>query len=189
MNDSIYRGEIYFVNGSKDYEKLGSVQGGGRPAIIVSNDIGNAAGPIVEVVYLTTQDKKPLPTHVNIRSAKLPSIALCENIVTVYKDKIGKYIGQCTQHEMKEIDEALAVSVGINVRIKSDALIRKWRDALDSDDEAERKKDDSPAPPDEPKQEKPKVDGVEYMVKLAKVEAERDVYKKLYEDLVAGKAV
>ena len=39
---------------------------GGRPAVIISNDIGNNAGPVLEIVYLTTQEKKPLPTHVKI---------------------------------------------------------------------------------------------------------------------------
>lgn len=33
-----YRGQIYYVY-PKDY--TGSEQGGGRPAIIVSNDVGN----------------------------------------------------------------------------------------------------------------------------------------------------
>lgn len=164
-------------------------RGGGRPAIIVSNDIGNAAGPIVEIVYLTTQDKKPLPTHVKISSAKFPSTALCENITTVYKDKIGQYIGQCTEAEMKRIDAALAVSIGIGVNIKSNALVEKWRDAAVENEKLEEKTE---VPQDvrnvvvgQP--EKDATVDLECQIKLAKAEAERDVYKKLYEDMIARK--
>ena len=84
-------------------------RGGGRPAVIISNDIGNNAAPILEVVYLTTQEKKPLPTHVKINSSKYPSTVLCEQIDTVNKDKVGDYIGQCSMAEMKKIDAALSL--------------------------------------------------------------------------------
>lgn len=33
-------------------------RGGARPGIIVSNDVGNKHAPIVEVVYLTSREKK-----------------------------------------------------------------------------------------------------------------------------------
>lgn len=82
-------------------------RGGGRPAVIVSNDIGNNAGLVLEVVYLTTQEKKPLPTHVRINSSRYPSTVLCEQIATINKEKVGKYIGQCSMAEMKRIDEAI----------------------------------------------------------------------------------
>ena len=36
--------------------------------------------PVVEVVYLTCQYKKPMPTHVRIESAGKRSTALCEQI-------------------------------------------------------------------------------------------------------------
>lgn len=66
MNKEFYRGEIFYIRNESEYS--GNVQGGGRPAVIISNDIGNNAGPILEVVYLTTQEKKPLPTHVKINN-------------------------------------------------------------------------------------------------------------------------
>lgn len=115
-------------------------RGGGRPAVIVSNDIGNNAGPVLEVVYLTTQEKKPLPTHVRINSSKYPSTVLCEQIATINKEKVGKYIGQCSMAEMKRIDEALAVSIGIGVSIKGNALIKKWFEATEEPTEKEVEK-------------------------------------------------
>ena len=88
MSKEFYRGEIFYIRNESEYS--GNVQGGGRPAVIISNDIGNNAGPILEVVYLTTQEKKPLPTHVKINSSKYPSTVLCEQIDTVNKDKVGR---------------------------------------------------------------------------------------------------
>lgn len=81
------------------------------------------------MVYLTTQEKKPLPTHVKINSSKYPSTVLCEQIDTVNKDKVGDYIGQCSMAEMKKIDAALAVSIGIGINIKSNDLVKKWAEA------------------------------------------------------------
>ena len=64
-----HRGEIFFIN---EGESSGSEQGGARPGIIVSNDIGNKHAPIVEVVYLTSREKKLMPTHVRIKSSPIP---------------------------------------------------------------------------------------------------------------------
>lgn len=86
----------------------------GRPAIIVSNDTGNENAEIVEVVYLTTQPKKDLPTHVSIRSTKYKSTALCEQITTVAKKRIGEYCGTCTEAEMEMVENAMLISLGID---------------------------------------------------------------------------
>lgn len=110
MDNQIKRGEIYYVYAD---EYTGSECGGGRPAVVVSNDTGNLYAPIIEVVYLTTQDKKPMPTHVEIQSAPRPSIALCEQIHTVDKARVSGYAGQLTADELCGIDNALRVSLGL----------------------------------------------------------------------------
>lgn len=108
---SVKRGDIYFVVGGA---AVGSEQSANRPAVIVSNDIGNRFAPIVEIVYLTTRTKGGLPTHVFIGSAPRPSIALCEQIVTVSKSRLQRYIGRVTQEEINNIDKALGKSLGIH---------------------------------------------------------------------------
>ena len=168
MNKEFYRGEIFYIRNESEYS--GNVQGGGRPAVIISNDIGNNAGPILEVVYLTTQEKKPLPTHVKINSSKYPSTVLC--------DKVGDYIGQCSMAEMKKIDAALAVSIGIGINIKSNDLVKKWAEAAN-----EAVKPDEKEP--EPIAEKVEMPDIETQLEIAKITAERDVYKRLYEDAMA----
>lgn len=109
----VRRGEIYYV---KKTETVGSEQEADRPAIIVSNDTGNRAGTIVEVVYLTTQQKNILPTHVYIGTSERPSIALCEQVFTVCNSRLERYIGRITSTEMRQIDAALTTSLGIKQR-------------------------------------------------------------------------
>ena len=64
----------------------------------MSNNTGNRHAPVVEVVYLTTKRKTTIPTHVYINSARRPSIALCEQIVTVCKSRLKEHIGLSLIH-------------------------------------------------------------------------------------------
>ena len=107
---TFYRGDIYYI---EPYQTEGSEQRAGRPAIIVSNDMNNNYSNVVEVVYLTTQPKSYLPTHVKIRSASRESTALCEQITSVSKERVADYFGEVMPEELKAINEALAVSLAI----------------------------------------------------------------------------
>lgn len=82
----IRRGEVYYIEG---FQTVGSEQHPGRPAIIVSNDMNNEFSSTVEVIYLTTQPKTNLPTHVEIHSLKRDSIALCEQISSVAVENVS----------------------------------------------------------------------------------------------------
>ena len=106
------RGEIYFVSRGAT---TGSEQQAGRPAIVVSNEMCNIHSPTVEMVYLTSQPKTDLPTHVTIRSTAKQSTALCEQIMTIDASRLQEYIATCTAQEMALIDAALMISLGIDV--------------------------------------------------------------------------
>lgn len=123
MSDTpdIKRGDIFYIANSK-YYATDPENEAGRPAIVVSNDILNKNSSVVEVVYLTTRDKKPMPTHVGI-ICKIPSTALCETIYTVTKDRIGDFIKSCSAEEMASIDKAMAVSLGLSVSTERERLI------------------------------------------------------------------
>ena len=108
---SINRGDIFYVNQS---ETIGSEQRSGRPAIIVSNSLCNEHSPVVEVVYLTCQHKKPMPTHVRIESAGRRSIALCEQISSVDVSRLGDFKGHLTDEELEQIDAALMCSLDLH---------------------------------------------------------------------------
>ena len=113
---NIRRGDIYYVRGCLD--AVGSEQKGYRPAIVISNNVGNKHSKIKQVVYITTKNKNAIPTHVLINSAKYTSIAICEQIFSVSDERIGKYIGHCTEDEMKELDKALMISIGLDENYK-----------------------------------------------------------------------
>ena len=103
MNGMFYRGEVYYVYPTGN--EIGSEQHAGRPAIIVSNNHNNKNSSTLEIVYLTTREKKPMQTHVHINAAgKLQeSTALCEQIFTVDKLRLNDYIGQLCDKEMNSM--------------------------------------------------------------------------------------
>lgn len=70
----IYRGDIFFVKRNDNNRQKNSEQYDERPAIVVSNNKCNEFSPVVEVVYLTTQEKKPLPTHVEKTELQLATV-------------------------------------------------------------------------------------------------------------------
>ncbi|MFV8821830.1 type II toxin-antitoxin system PemK/MazF family toxin [Faecalibacterium sp. 9] len=114
MNGMFYRGEVYYVYPTGN--EIGSEQHAGRPAIIVSNSQNNKNSSTLEIVYLTTREKRPMQTHVHINAAgKLQeSTALCEQIFTVDKLRLNDYIGQLCDKEMQDIEFGLMVSLGLD---------------------------------------------------------------------------
>lgn len=104
------RGEIYYI---RNRRTVGHETAGARPGIIVSNNALNANSEVVEVVYLTTQPKKELPTHVIIESSGVTSTAICEHIDHVSTLLVGDYCGTLTTEEQRAIDQALLDSLGL----------------------------------------------------------------------------
>lgn len=108
------RGDIYYIINTQTDERGDPKPG--RPAIIVSNDHTNAGSDCVEIVYLTTQPKRPMPTHVTLESKPdTLSIALCESVFTIRKDRLGQFMRPCSAEEMQRVNAALAVSLGLPV--------------------------------------------------------------------------
>ena len=110
----ITRGDIYYANLNP---VIGSEQGDCRPCIIVQNNTGNAHSPTVVVVPITHNLKKnPLPTHVVIPQScgfDADCLALAEQIRTIDRSRLGKYIGRIGREVQSQIDTALSVCVGL----------------------------------------------------------------------------
>lgn len=111
------RGDIFYID-KLDTEgfsqSVGSEQQPGRPALIVSNDKCNQYSDVIEVVYLTSQPKKNLPTHVVINGLQRKSTALCEQVHSISKSRFQKYMDAASAAEMDEINAALIISLGLN---------------------------------------------------------------------------
>ena len=110
------RGEIYYIH---QRATTGAEIMKGCPGVIVSNNSLNAHSEVVEVVFLSTSPKREMPTHVSIYSSGKVSTAVCEQVNTVSKLRVGDYYGMCTTEEMAAIDEALLTSLDIGLRQKS----------------------------------------------------------------------
>lgn len=111
MNKEIKRGDIFYITNSKFYATNPKNEDD-RPGIVVSCDELNENAECVEVVYLTTKQKRPMPTHAEV-ICKVPSTALCETIYTVSKDRLGDFVRTCTDEEMARIERAMSFSLGI----------------------------------------------------------------------------
>lgn len=108
--NAMRRGEIYWVDIPN---AIGHELMKDRPAIIVSCDALNDNSPVVQVVYCSASPKKELPEHITIRSTKQISTALCENVYTVDKNRVGRYVGRCTKREMEQVDLGLLSGLGL----------------------------------------------------------------------------
>lgn len=108
------RGDIYRA----DLDPVvGSEQGGVRPVVIIQNDTGNLYSPTVIVAAITTRKKKTgLPVHVHITAAesglRQDSVVLAEQVRTLEKTRLTRYLGTLDEKAMRRIDRALQMSLG-----------------------------------------------------------------------------
>lgn len=121
------RGEIYYI---ARRGAVGAEIQNARPAIIVSNDILNTTSGVVEVVYLTAQPKKNLPTHATIEATGMTSTALCEQIDAVSVLLVGDYCGTCSEAEMEAVNRALCASLDLAKRADDKAKPKKEHDPV-----------------------------------------------------------
>lgn len=155
----------------------------GRPAVIVSNNDINESQNMVEVAYLVEKPNESLPTHAKVR-CHLPSTALCEQVVSVSKDRIDGFIRTCTDEEIEKINKGLSISLGITE--SDDTMAEKLKELTDSLSEAQRINDGLR---NRIKEETDKQQELEKQLsqietentdETIKVAAERDIYKDLY---------
>ncbi len=118
MNDNkknIRRGDIFYADLSP---VVGSEQGGIRPVLILQNNVGNRHSPTVIVCAITGKtEKNNIPTHVCIGTAggcSKESFALLEQIRTIDRIRLREKVGTLSGHEMKQINQALSISVGLD---------------------------------------------------------------------------
>ena len=120
MSDYHY-GDVFYI---EKFETCGSEQYTNRPAVIVSNEINNRYSSTVEVVYMTTQEKEKMPTHVPIKSTGRDSTLLCEQISTIDVSRIRNYLCTLTPGEIAQMERALFASLGFRYISLSDGSSR-----------------------------------------------------------------
>ena len=97
----------------------GSVQGGTRPAVVISNDKGNKFSPVLIVIPLTSRlDKKYMPTHHTIEPSIVngltkTSIALAEQIITIGKAAVRNIVGTLEEIDINFINRKVMTSLAL----------------------------------------------------------------------------
>ena len=113
---SYRRGDIYLADLNPFY---GFEQGGVRPVLVLQNNVGNYFCPTLIVAPLTSQIKKPnQPTHFlleNVRGLEKPAMVIAEQIRTIDKRRIRKYLGRLDRQTMEALAECLEVSLGLYI--------------------------------------------------------------------------
>jgi len=115
MSDCVMRGDVFYA--SLNYG-IGSEQRGYRPVLIIQNNIGNKFSPTVIVAVITgkVHYKARLPTHCIINlypELSVPSMVLLEQIITIDKRRLKRYVGRISEEEITSINKALSISVGL----------------------------------------------------------------------------
>lgn len=104
------RGSIYWVE--FDPARGGEIRKR-RPAVVVSNDTANAALNRLQVVPITGNVTRlfswEAPVHVRGRACK----ALADQIRTVAKERLLDYVGEVTFAEMRGIERAIKLQLGL----------------------------------------------------------------------------
>lgn len=114
------RGEIYYIDFS---QAPGKEIKGPHPALIIQNDIGNQASQLTIAAAITSNLKVArLPVGVEIlpEQSGLPhkSVVHLGQIYTIDQRRLKKLVGMLSPNKMKEIDNAINVSLGLLPFIK-----------------------------------------------------------------------
>lgn len=148
---NVRRGDVYYINNNRG--QRGNEIRKDRPAVVVSANFLNKHSDDVVVVFLTSQPKKDMSTHVTIRTTGRVSEALCEQPTTVSVERLNNRIGSVTDREMQQIDIALQIALKLDAGADTKGYVENQSGGASR----------------------------EQMIRL---EAERDTYKKLYEDMI-----
>ena len=128
MEERINRGDLYYAS-LEDINAVGSEQTGIRPVVILQNNIGNHYSPTVIIAPVTSKVlfKANLPTHVLLRKSKKRlaqnSIILIEQIRVIDKTRLKYYIGALDTAEIKAVDKALIIALGIELQRNENAKL------------------------------------------------------------------
>lgn len=129
-NMEIKRGDLFYAALDETY--VGSEQTGVRPVVILQNNIGNEYSPTVIVAPITSKvnSKSIIPTHVYIKGyknrLKQNSLILTEQIRAIDKQRLRYYIGTLDIGELRKVDKALIISLGIDLeRVKKEVPHRE----------------------------------------------------------------
>lgn len=130
----IRQGDIWFVEAAPvpGGGSIGNEMWSGRPGVVVSNDTINKRSGVVQIVYLTSSKRRHTNvTHVPVCANNQQSIAVCNQVTNIDTSRLTNYIGHITGHELQEIQNGIAFTLGLG-GAKPGAALHKWEQQLDA---------------------------------------------------------
>jgi mRNA interferase MazF len=96
----------------------GSEQGNTRPTLVIQNDTGNQYSPTTIIAPLTSSYTQIYPTDVELKvineDVDKDSKVMLNQIATVdVESRVEKKLGEISSSKMREVDEAIKISLGL----------------------------------------------------------------------------
>jgi len=122
--NQILRGDIFYADLNP---VTGSEQGGIRPVLVISGNIGNQCGSTIIAAAVTSRHKALIPTHIKISGCGLreKSTVLLEQIRTISVQRLRERIGHVPPDVMDLVDEKLDISFGRVTKDKGANIVDK----------------------------------------------------------------
>ena len=98
----------------------GSEQGGRRPVVIVSRDAINAVSPVVIVTPVSSFSNftKIYPSQTvlqpGVGGLSVKSVAMAEQVRTVAKTRLTRFLGHLPEEAIKDLDAKLKVALNLS---------------------------------------------------------------------------
>lgn len=130
----IRQGDVWFIEAAPvpGGGSIGNEMWSGRPGVVVSNDTINKRSGVVQIVYLTSSKRRHTNvTHVPVCANNQQSIAVCNQVTNIDTSRLTNYIGHITGHELQEIQNGIAFTLGLG-GAKPGAALHKWEQQLDA---------------------------------------------------------
>ena len=111
IGPAIRRGEIWWVNFDP---AVGGEVRKTRPAVVVSNNRFNAGNNRVQVIPLTSSEKRLYLFEAYVTAGGRRSKAMADQIKTLARERLREKIGHVTTEEMKAIEKAIRVQLDLD---------------------------------------------------------------------------
>ena len=106
------RGEVWWV----DFDPaIGGEIRKTRPAVIISNDVANAALNRLQVIPLSSNAGRLYPSEEVVMIDGKPSKAMADQITTAAKERLKGRLGLLSRNDMLAIEKVLKIQLGIKL--------------------------------------------------------------------------